>query len=155
MIVGNGLLANALERYRDRPDVVVFASGVSNSLEKKSKAFLREQNLLIELLQYYSTSLFVYFGTCIVYDHSMMSTYSVQHKLKMEHLVSESASKYLIIRLPQVVGSGGNNATIINYLSNNIVRGSSFELWADAVRYIVDIDDVVRFVTFVVEKVRH
>jgi hypothetical protein len=33
MIIGNGILANAVRSY-DREDVIYFASGVSNSLEK-------------------------------------------------------------------------------------------------------------------------
>ena len=45
MIVGNGLIAKALQKI-DAPEMVFFASGVSNSLENNKKAFEREVNLL-------------------------------------------------------------------------------------------------------------
>ncbi len=151
MIVGNGLIANAFnEYYSDCEDIVIVASGVSNSLEKDPTEFRREQDLLKEVLQNYATSLVVYFGTCSVYDSSVTETPYVQHKLKMEKLVSETASNYLIFRLPHVVGNEGNRATIVNFLFENIIHGNFFELWVNAIRYIVDIEDVVRFVTYVI-----
>ena len=45
MIVGNGLIAKALQKI-DAPEMVFFASGVSNSLETNKTAFEREVNLL-------------------------------------------------------------------------------------------------------------
>lgn len=38
MIIGNGIMANALQFY-DKEDIVFFASGVSNSLENKLSEF--------------------------------------------------------------------------------------------------------------------
>ena len=49
MIIGNGLIANAFLDC-DNPDVVFFASGVSNSLEKDNANFLREQTLLEKII---------------------------------------------------------------------------------------------------------
>ena len=47
MIIGNGLIAQACaQHFGDDPNVIVFASGVSNSRENSSDAFLRERQML-------------------------------------------------------------------------------------------------------------
>ncbi len=150
MIIGRGLIAKAFHKYYDRKDVVIFASGVSNSLEKNSATFLREQKLLKKSLKIHRESLFVYFGTCSVYDPSLLDSDYVKHKREMEDIVREASTLFIICRLPQVVGRSNNNATLLNYLYNNIAAGRTFDLWSNAIRYIVDIDDVVRFVSYVI-----
>jgi len=154
LIVGNGLIANAFEKLREREDVFLFASGVSNSLETDQDAFLREQNLLTESLKKHSNKLFIYFGTCSVYDPSAVTSPYVQHKLKMERIVVESGASYAIFRIPQIVGERGNSATLLNYLRRKIKTGEMFDLWCDAIRYLVDIDDVVRFVIYVIDSAK-
>ena len=46
MVVGSGLLANTFESYRDNEDVIIFASGVSNSGCVDPEQFKRESNLV-------------------------------------------------------------------------------------------------------------
>jgi hypothetical protein len=47
MIIGSGFIANSFRKfYFDRKNILIFASGVSNSKEKKKKNFEREVNLL-------------------------------------------------------------------------------------------------------------
>ena len=46
MIIGNGLLAKAFIEYKNNDEIVIFASGVSNSLEEKQSEFKRETDLL-------------------------------------------------------------------------------------------------------------
>ena len=45
MIVGNGLIASSFIKH-DNDDVIIFASGVSNSLETNQDKFDREIDLL-------------------------------------------------------------------------------------------------------------
>ncbi|MCI5164706.1 MAG: NAD-dependent epimerase/dehydratase family protein [Candidatus Electrothrix sp. GM3_4] len=151
MIIGNGLVANAFKKYRDRHDVIMFASGVSNSLEQNSDPFFREQRLLRASLEKYRKSTFVYFSTCSIYDPSTNFSTYVQHKLKMEKIVSEAATAYLIFRLPQIVGRSDNSSTLVNFLYAHIANNWPFDVWGEAVRYLIDIDDVVRFVSFVID----
>ncbi|WPD22743.1 MAG: NAD-dependent epimerase/dehydratase family protein [Candidatus Electrothrix scaldis] len=151
MIIGNGLVASALKKYCDRHDVVIFASGVSNSLEQDSDSFLREERLLRESLGKYRKQTFVYFSTVSVYDMSAKFSAYVQHKLEMEKIVSDAATAYLIFRLPQVVGQSDNGSTLTNFLYAHIKNGLSFDIWGGAVRYLVDIDDVAKFVSFVID----
>lgn len=152
MIIGNGLIANAFDEYRYRDDILIFASGVSNSLEHNNNAFLRESHILHSALKKSDDILFVYFGTCSIYDPSLISSPYIKHKIEMERMVTNIASRYIIMRLPQVVGNGGNNATLVNYLYYNIVNEIVFDLWTNAIRYLVKIDDVVKFSSFVIER---
>ncbi len=153
MIVGRGLLASAFDRYRYRNDVVIFASGVSNSQEVDGVEFVRERTKVKESLALSADSLFVYFSTCSIYDSSLKKTPYVRHKVKIEKVIQDSSTSFLIIRLPQVVGYGGNPRTITNYLYNCIVNEKPFEVWRDAVRFLVDIDDVFHYVSYLIDVV--
>lgn len=97
----------------------------------------------------------VYFGTCSVYDPSSITTPYVCHKRRMEDLVTNSGSSYVIFRLPQIVGRSGNKNTLLNFLHNKIVNEQPFDLWQEAIRYLVDIDDVVKFVRYVLDQTEH
>lgn len=103
MIVGNGLLAAAFsDDFTERVDTVIFASGVSNSQECDSAAFIRERVLLEKVLQKERKKV-VYFSTCSLYDPELKNSPYVKHKREMEALVRQT-SRHTIFRLPQVVG---------------------------------------------------
>jgi nucleoside-diphosphate-sugar epimerase len=128
--------------YRYDTTVVVFASGVSNSKEIDTEKFEREQNLLMDTLHYNMNGTFIYFSTCSIYDQALCATPYVLHKIKIEKVIQEHAKWFRIFRLPQVVGKGGNKRTLVNYLFDSIVSGVVFEVWRNAKRSILDIDDV-------------
>lgn len=142
MIVGKGLLARAFEpHFGNSRDVVIFASGVSNSLETRPSEFAREELLLRELLGS-STGRFVYFGSCgAKADESELTAY-MRHKLAMESLVL-SVPHGLVLRLPQVVSRASNPHTLTNFLRDRIVTGEHFTVWSRAERNLIDIDDIV------------
>jgi len=73
MVVGNGLLANTFKSYSDNEDVIIFASGVSNSGCVDPEQFKRESNLVAK----YKTSkkLFVYFSTSSIEDPFLKGSY--------------------------------------------------------------------------------
>ena len=143
MIVGKGLLARAFEPYFGKdPHVVIFASGVSNSLESRPSEFERERSLLHDLLDK-SARRFVYFGSCGVTASERELTPYMQHKQAMETLV-RSAPGGLVLRLPQVVGKTGNPHTLTNFLKDRIASGEHFTVWSRAERNLVDIDDIVK-----------
>ena len=68
MIIGNGLLAQAFSEYNNNDEILIFASGVSNSLEEKESEFDREAKLLKSVITNYPDKTMVYFSTCSVYD---------------------------------------------------------------------------------------
>ena len=50
MILGNGLIAKVYKGFNFHKNILIFASGVSNSKEFRKKEFARERDLLIENL---------------------------------------------------------------------------------------------------------
>ncbi|MYN43987.1 NAD-dependent epimerase/dehydratase family protein [Pseudoduganella sp. FT93W] len=150
MIIGNGLLAQACApHFRLRDDVLVFASGVSNSRETRAEEYAREQAMLEEALK---LDLFtVYFSSCSVHDAELAHTPYVQHKRAMEALITARSRQMAIIRLPQVVGSTPNPYTLTNYLNEQITEGKPFQLWLRAWRNLIDVEDVAAIVAQLID----
>lgn len=145
MIVGNGVLANAL-KSADSEELLIFASGVSNSLETNNLEFNRELNLLKKNIEDFPEMKLIYFSTCSVYDGSKQESKYVLHKLNMEKYVQENAKKYLILRVGNAVGKGGNPNTLFNFLKNKIVQKEEFLLHTNARRILIDVADIALFV---------
>src|SRR4051812_10768662 len=143
MIIGNGLLAQAFAPlFRDDADVMVFASGVSNSRETRAEEFARERELLEEALALDKFT--VYFSTCSVHDAEQAASPYVIHKRELEQMVRERATLSTIFRLPQVVGATPNPFTLTNYLFEQISTGKPFHVWLNARRNLIDVADVAR-----------
>lgn len=141
MIVGGGMLARALaQRYATAPEVLVFASGVSNSTETDPAAFARERALLEQALRAAPARL-VYFSTCSVEDPDRRDTPYVAHKRAIETLLLQRAGS-LVLRLPQAVGRSDNPHTLTNHLYRAVRDGLPLKLWTRARRNLVDVDDI-------------
>lgn len=151
MIIGNGLIANAF-RDADREDVVFFASGVSNSLETKAENFLREENLVKETIQKFNDKLFVYFSTCSIYDSSKNESPYVNHKLNMEHLIATNCPHYIIARVSNAVGNGGNPNLLMNYIHRSIQNGDKITIHKNAKRNLIDVEDLKNILIHIIEK---
>ncbi len=141
MIIGNGLIAN-LFRENDRENVVFFASGVSNSLETEKSAFMREENLLRKTLEENPEKIFIYFSTCSIYDSSKNGSFYVNHKLRMEQIVEELSRNFLILRVSNAVGKGGNPNLLMNYLINAFHQEKEITVHTLATRNLIDADDI-------------
>ena len=152
MIIGNGLLASSLRStYEHDLDVVIFASGVSNSDESRASEFEREKLLLRETLDYPAKKKLIYFGSCGVSSAEESRSPYMHHKMAMETMVLTKPHG-LVLRLPQVVGRATNPHTLANYLRNHISEGRPFTVWAHAERNLIDIDDVVAITRHLAEK---
>ena len=68
----------------------------------------------------------------------------MRHKLEIEDIIKSNFDKYLIVRLPEVVGKNSNINTLINFFFNKIKRKEKFDLWTKAKRSIIDIEDVIK-----------
>ena len=141
MIIGKGLIASQFYEV-DQEDIIFFASGVSNSSETRKEEFYREQNLIEETILKNSDKLFIYFSTCSIYDSSKYNSPYVLHKLHMEEVIKESAPKYLILRISNAVGKGGNPNLLINYLYRQIINESELVIHQNATRNLIDVEDV-------------
>lgn len=141
MIIGNGLIASLFKNF-DRDDTVFFASGVSNSLETNPEQFLREENLIKKTILENPGKIFVYFSTCSIYDSSKTNSHYVMHKLKMEQLVNDFCAKYLILRVSNAVGNGGNPNLLMNYLIRSVRAGETINVHTKATRNLINAEDI-------------
>lgn len=146
MIIGNGMLARAFKDTNLSKDTILFASGVSNSVETRISEFDREKALLKQTIQNHPDKKLIYFSTCSINDAAVKDRMYVKHKLLMENHIAENCAKYLICRISNVVGKNGNPHTLINYLYNCITQGIPFEAWVNSERNIIDVDDLVYYV---------
>ncbi|ANF50411.1 hypothetical protein A0O34_07720 [Chryseobacterium glaciei] len=145
MIIGNGLIANSLKNI-DSGDMLFFASGVSNSLETRSSEFEREFTLLKNTFKNNSDdSKLIYFSTLSINDQSKQSSHYVLHKKEIENYIQENSENYLILRIGNIVGKGGNPNTLFNYLKAQISSSNKFSLHIKARRLLIDIDDIALF----------
>lgn len=150
MIVGNGMLANAFLSYKENRDVVVFASGVSNSLLSDQDSFDREERMLRESIAAYPLATFIYFGTCSVDDPELCNSAYVTHKKSMEAIVEKNAQHYFIFRLSQVVGKS-SSPTLINFLVRKLKKHETFSIWKHSSRNLIDVDDVYKIAHHFIE----
>ena len=124
-------------------NIVVFASGVSNSKECKKEQFDREELLLRETIKKYKNKKILYFSTCSILQ-STKSPY-IKHKIKMENIIIESGVSYYIFRLPQVIGIVDNN-TLVSFIVRNSYLNNPLTIQNNAYRNLIDIEDVLRIV---------
>ena len=141
MVVGKGLIAKAFDLYQKREDVIIFASGVSNSsISDNSSLFDRELELLNEYLNYKDKK-FIYFSTCSLLDGSKQTPY-INHKIKVEEIIKSRSNNYLIFRLPIVIGLSDNKNTFFNAIKNKIINKETITVQENISRYIIDVDDL-------------
>ena len=148
MVVGSGLLANTFATFKDNEDVIIFASGVSNSGCVDPEQFKRESNLVAE----YKTSkkLFVYFSTSSIEDPFLKGSLYIKHKLEIEFYIKANFQRYLIVRLPNVIGKTKNPNTLINFVYNCVQRGEKINIQLKASRYLIDVTDIFSFLDKVI-----
>lgn len=151
MIIGNGLIAN-LFKNTDREDIIFFASGVSNSLETRTEEFLREENLIKNTFLENPDKIFIYFSTCSIYDSSKTGSDYVLHKLRMEQLIKNSCKKFLILRVSNAVGKGGNPNLLMNYLIRSINNNEIINVYTKATRNIIDSEDIRNITLWLITK---
>lgn len=149
MIIGNGLIAKALLKI-DNPNVVFIAAGVSDSSCKDPNQFIREVILVKRILEENKDKLIVYFSTYSIYDMALSNSPYVMHKLRIEKLISESNQKYIITRISNVVGVGGNPKNLFNHIFFSIKNNIQFTLWQNCYRNIILVDDVVKILNHII-----
>jgi nucleoside-diphosphate-sugar epimerase len=143
MIIGSGMLAKIFSYYATSGNVTIFASGVSASNENRQDAFLRERNLLEASID---KKLFIYFSTTSILDPLVSETPYVRHKIEMENLIRSRSKKFLIFRLSQVSGIGGNPNTLVNALASKILKNEPISIYRNATRNIINAKDVQKIV---------
>lgn len=148
MIIGNGFLASAFN-HQIEENLVIFASGVSDSSCTDGRSFLREEQLLLNTIAETQDKFFIYFSSCGVISHDLLGVPYYRHKLKMEQIICSTHPQYLIFRLPQVIGKSRNNKTLVNNFFESVSAGHKITLHRFSKRYFIDIDHIVLFVVHV------
>lgn len=151
MTVGNGLIANGINIMDKNEKIVLFASGVSNSNETDILQFERERELLTGTIANNPNKTFIYISSCAVEDPPEDNPYYT-HKHTMEELVKNSVKDYYIFRLPQVVGQTTNKNTLFNFLIDRISNHIPFDIWINATRNLIDVDDVNQIINSIIQK---
>lgn len=151
MIIGNGLIASLFTEC-DQENIIFFASGVSNSLETKKEEFLREENLIKKTIAENPNKVFIYFSTCSIYDSSKAESQYVLHKLKMEQIIIQLCPQYLILRLSNAVGNGGNPNLLMNYLVRSVKNNEIINVHTKATRNLIDVEDIKNITNQLIDK---
>lgn len=151
MIIGNGLIANAL-KDSDREHTVFIAAGVSDSTAIGKWEFEREADLVKRTIADHGDKLIVFFSTFSINDPAMKENLYVKNKLRLEKYIREMCSKFLIVRVSNLVGPGGNKRNIFNYLFDHIVNGEHFTLWKNAKRNLITVNDFVTVLNHILDK---
>ena len=141
-IIGKGMIAQAFLKSTSN-NCIFFCSGVSNSKETNRAEFIREIELFNSTIK---NKTFIYFSSYIA--ESTETPYAL-HKKNMENIIENTCDKYLIIRLPSVVGITKNN-TLISYFIKMILNNKVIKIEKDARRHLIDVEDVVRITDYLI-----
>lgn len=142
-VIGSGMMAQAFAKSTS-DNCIFFCSGVSNSSETNDNEFLREIELFKNTI---TNNTVIYFSSYIA---EKSTTPYALHKRNMENLIKASCHKFLIIRLPGVVGLTKNN-TLISYFIKMILNNTTIKIQKNAKRHLIDVQDVVRIVDYLIE----
>jgi len=140
MIIGNGLIAKSFKKKKNYfKNVIIFASGVSNSKNKNLKEFKREEKLVKKLLK--KKKKIIYFSSLDIFRR--IKTPYICHKINLEKLLIKEKN-VLIVRLPQLIGNSKNNYTLFNYLKQNLKKNKKIIIYKNFYRNFVHVEDVVK-----------
>lgn len=142
MLIGTGMISTSFYKFKDNKNIIIFASGVSNSNEKRKECFLREFNLLKKISNKNKNKKIIYFSTCSIFDKSISNSKYIKHKLKIEKYIKKNIKKYIIFRLPIVIGKTSNPHTLFNFIKEKILNNEPIDIYKFSHRYIIDVDDL-------------
>lgn len=146
MIVGNGMIANAMNNIED-DSYIFFCSGVAKSNEIDVFEFDKEKELLKSFYQ--TDKCLIYFSSYFVNFNSYLEIAYYKHKYEIESIIQLNFKNFKIFRLPQVVGFSHNKSTLANFIYYSILQDTTIKVLTGAVRNLIDIDDVVKVVGYV------
>ena len=148
-IEGNGLIASGIQGLDVQTPVLIHAAGVSNSKCHEQEAFDKDRKRLLRSLQ--KDTPLVYISSYFCGVKGIQSPY-YQHKRALEQLVLTRSPHHLVIRLPQVVGRGGNPNNLINFFRTKISKGETILCYRDALRNLVAIEDIRTAILFCIRQ---
>ncbi len=145
-VIGNGFIAKKFKKYLKfikKNNVIVYAAGISNSLERNKNNLNKEINRLKKILDNNKKKI-IYISTYSVNDNSRKKKPYVKNKIKIEKIIQKISKEYLIIRLPEIIGRNKNPKTLTNFFYNNIIANKKFIVHKNVQRNLLDIDDAIK-----------
>jgi nucleoside-diphosphate-sugar epimerase len=152
MVIGNGMVAKIFKSYKKDDHFLIFASGISNSKNTDSVAYNREIELLQNTIAKNKEKTLVYFSTCSIYDPEEKNSKYVLHKKEIESLIQKHQKQFYIFRVSNLVGKSGNPNTVLNFFVYHIRNTINFDLWSNATRNLLDIDDMCKIIDYILQK---
>ena len=118
---GSGFIGKSFIKYEEffkKLGVCAYAAGVSNSLCEDKELFNKDKSRLADFSKTIGQDqTLLYFSTCSIKDPSRNKNFYVKHKLDIENFIKENCKKYLIVRLPEVIGKNTNTNTLANFFA--------------------------------------
>lgn len=142
-IFGNGFIAKNLKKIKFPKKFDIYAAGVSNSNLKKKSEYKKELKLFENYLaRRNKKKILVYISSTSLLNKSSEKDNYISNKKKIENIIKKKVPKYLIVRLPQVIGISNNRKTLTNFIRDNILNKKTFYLWKGSKRNLIDIEDI-------------
>ena len=145
-IIGSGFIASSFKKYTNfikKNNIIIYAAGISNSLEVQKKKLNLETSRFKKFIQYNKKKL-VYISTYSVNDNSRKNKLYVKNKIKIEKIIKSNNNDYIIIRLPEIIGKSKNPNTLTNFFYNNLIKNKPFKVFKNSRRNLLDIDDAIK-----------
>ena len=144
MIIGNGLIGTEMKKI-DIDDILFFCSGVSDSTETLKKLFQREIDLFDDITKNFEYDKIIYFGSLPYLNNKIF----LNHKENVENKIKTLNKKYIIARLPTVVGKTGNSNNLIPFFVNSIKNSLPVNIH-ETFRSVLDVSDLKRIVEYLI-----
>jgi nucleoside-diphosphate-sugar epimerase len=80
----------------------------------------------------------------------MANSAYVTTKCWLENYIQQNCAKFLIIRVSNLVGHGGNSKNVFNFFFNQIITESRFTLWAKSQRNLIMEEDLSRILNYII-----
>ena len=144
MVIGNGLIGTEMKKI-DNDDILFFCSGVSHSGETSQKAFQREIDLLDVTTENFEYDKIIYFGSL----PNLSNKIFLEHKGNVENKIKALNKKYIMARLPTVVGKTGNSNNLIPFFVNSLKNSFPVNIH-ETFRSVLDVSDLRKIVSHLI-----
>ena len=154
-IIGSGFIAKSFSHknfFFKKKNCILYAAGVSNSKNKNKNSFKKDFNRLKLSKQIIGNNKIIYISSCSVLDKSRKNSLYLKKKIQNEIFIKKNFDKYLIVRLPEIIGKNKNKNTLVNYFYYNIKKNKKINLYKNAKRNFISIDDIVNILIELISK---
>lgn len=146
-IIGNGFIAKNLskiDKFIKKSNYLIYCAGISNSKVFSKFELKRELNSFNKFLKKNYNRKLIYISTADIKNNLKKKDLYIKNKILIERIIKRKFKKYIILRLPQIIGYSSNKNTLINYFYNNIKKNKKIIINLGVERNILDIEDVAK-----------